>query len=198
MNDIIDVKAQRLFKQHARMLIEKSTQEYWFLGKDVAKILKYNKVLPTNNFFILLKKLPAHTKKMSDENVYINKNALFFFIIKSQSKYGKLFRSLLIQKILPSFFFGKSISNEVKKNIITASPVNLRFDYNDENEDYENIKGQKKAQKSPTKKTVKFNKEPHYETIKSPKSKKSTKSPQPNKSPKSSKKDNKILFNSIL
>lgn len=196
MNDIIDVKNQKLFKQHARMLIEKNTQEYWFLAKDVCKILKYNKVLPTNNFFIFLKKLPLNTKKISDQNVYINKNALFFFIIKSQSKHGQHFRSLLVQKILPNFFFGKSISNEVKKNIMASSPVNLRYDYNDE--EYENVKDQqniqkKNIQKSPPKKTVKFNKEPHYETIKSPKSRKKSV-----KSPKDIKKDNHILFNSIV
>lgn len=205
MDDIIDVKNQRLFKQHARMLIERESQDYWFLGKDVCKILKYNTYFPYNNFFTILKTLPTETIKMSNKNIYINKNALFFFIIKSGSKHGKHFRSLLIQKILPSFFFDKTISHEFKKNIITSSPVNLSYDYNSENkidEDkfnesgmnfpvyeniniqpvYENVNKSPQNYKSPKnpkklsgKKSVKFNEEHIYETIKSPKSPKFSK-----------------------
>lgn len=188
MDDIIDVKNQRLFKQHARMLIERESQDYWFLGKDVCKILKYNTYFPYNNFFTILKTLPTEAIKMSNKNIYINKNALFFFIIKSGSKHGKHFRSLLIQKILPSFFFDKTISHEFKKNIITSSPVNLSYDYNSENKVEEN-KIDESGMNFPVYENI--NIQPVYENVKSPQRYKNVNSPQRyenvNKSPKSTK-----------
>lgn len=131
--DIFDLKHQTIFGIAIRMLIDKKTQDPWFHGEDVCNLLKYNKyLLSPNNFFKILKQLPKNSTRFSNKQLYINQQALFYFIMKSKTNQAKMFKSLLIETILPNFFFKqispKPLTSYTKEDNYVVPVVQIKSD----------------------------------------------------------------------
>lgn len=90
---ILDLKYRKLYGKPVKILYDINGMP-WFLGKDVAKILKYNTVFPTNNFFHILNRMPKSNCKYSDNNLYISSTALKTMVLRSNVT-KKLFKTLV-------------------------------------------------------------------------------------------------------
>lgn len=90
---ILDLKYNKLYGKPVKILYDRRGKP-WFLAKDVSKILKYNTVFPTNNFFNILNTLPENNFKYSDKNLYISSSALKTMVLKSKVT-KNLFKTLV-------------------------------------------------------------------------------------------------------